>query len=277
MKRLMVVMLLLAVAFAAFANGEKEKGAIGSSGALKDGSYFATYTTADNHGWQPFMRIEVAGGKIASVAYNYVSPDGKMFKTQDNQYNTTMLKFAGTNPEKAYPELEKRIISAQSGKIDAVTGATHSSETAMELASDLVSRAGTGNTADLVLPMTGMYTAEDKPDEHGGWIGHLEVTFGDQGKVTKVVYDEVKKENNKIVAYKSKDMEYEKNFKAKSGISQGEAYTRLSAELTATAKLNTVDAVTGATGTSERFNALVENIKMQRTGVAPSAIKAMLK
>ncbi|WP_455381431.1 FMN-binding protein [Salinispira pacifica] len=277
MKRFLVLIAIAALALAACGGKQEQANSGAGSDGLKDGTYFATYSATDSHGWQPFMQIKVEKGKITSATFDYVSADGKTLKTKDAGYAERMGKVTGgMTPEKASTEIDKRMVAAQSAGFDAVSGATSSSGWAKELAAKLVDAAKKGETGDIVLPMHETYVAEDKPDEHGGWIGHLEVTFGESGNISKVSYDELTKKDGKVTAKKSEDTDYAKRFSEKSGFTQNVAYKKLEDALMAKDSLTTVDAVSGATGTSDRFNALVEQIKSQRVTVSPQTIKGLI-
>lgn len=114
--------------------------------ALKDGKYRAEASDFDQRGWKPFVEIEVSGGKITAVTYDYISKEGKL-KTEDAEYNKSMEEKTKTNPIKYTKELEDALIEKQDANaVDTVTGATHSSDNFRKLATKAIENAEAGNT-----------------------------------------------------------------------------------------------------------------------------------
>lgn len=114
--------------------------------ALKDGKYKAEASDFDEHGWKPFVEIEVSGGKITAVTYDYISKEGKL-KTEDAEYNKSMEEKTKTSPVKYTKELEDSLIEKQDvAAVDTVTGATHSSDNFKKLATKAIENAEAGNT-----------------------------------------------------------------------------------------------------------------------------------
>lgn len=101
---------------------------------------------------------------------------------------------------------------------------------------------------------TGTFTAKDDADQRG-YTGEVTVTY-DNGKLTKVVYDEVGKDGKK----KSEDTAYADAMKKTQKITPAEVY----AKLTAGAVSGKVDTVTGATQSSTRFKALFEKAQAMK-------------
>lgn len=98
----------------------------------------------------------------------------------------------------------------------------------------------------------GTYKAEGEPDERG-WRGVVEVVVED-GKITSVNYDEL----NESDELKSEDEEYAESMKGASGVSPAEAYEQLENGLVSRQNVDEVDAVSGATASSELFKTLVK-------------------
>lgn len=98
----------------------------------------------------------------------------------------------------------------------------------------------------------GVYTAEGEPDERG-WKSIITITVED-GEIKEVDYDEI----NDDGLYKSEDEEYEEAMKSASGVSPEEAYEQLEDALESTQDVDEVDAVAGATGSSEMFKELAK-------------------
>lgn len=107
-----------------------------------------------------------------------------------------------------------------------------------------------GCSSDKVEFEDGVYSAEGAIDDKG-WKPTIIITVED-GKIEDVDYDEVSEDGSK----KSDDDEYAKSMKAVSGISPEEAYEQLEDDLESSQTVDKVDAVSGATGSSEQFKNL---------------------
>lgn len=100
--------------------------------------------------------------------------------------------------------------------------------------------------------------AEDDFDSHG-WKGKIAITF-DGDKISQVDFDEINKDGNR----KSKDEAYAENMKPASGITPAEAYEQLEKQLVGKQDPSEVDAVSGATSSSERFMKLSKKALSKR-------------
>lgn len=106
---------------------------------LKDGSY-KKESAADERGYVASIDIEVKDGKIATVKYDEAK-DGAS-KLTDAEYNKKMKEITGSNPEEAFPALEKALVEKQDvAAVDAVTGATSSSDSFKKLAEEALADA----------------------------------------------------------------------------------------------------------------------------------------
>jgi major membrane immunogen (membrane-anchored lipoprotein) len=221
-----------------------------SSGKYVDGTYKATYDFVDGHGWKPQIEIVIKDKKISEVKFDYVNPEGKL-KTQDEKYNNAMKAKVGTNPAEYAPKYEQNLVATQEvDKVEAVSGATHSFENFKALAKAALAKAEKGDTSVTILPMNDTYKAEEKDFDDHGWKASVAVTY-ENGKIVKVDFEEVNKDGKK----KSEDTEYNTKMKAKTGISAADAMAKLEQTYLETGK---VDAVSGATATTNKFKALVE-------------------
>ncbi|MCT8978615.1 FMN-binding protein [Clostridium sp. CX1] len=118
-----------------------------STDALKDGKYKAEASDFDDKGWKPFVEMEVNGGKIATVKFDYTNKDGK-FKSEDAEYNKNMEAKVKTGPAKYTKQLSEDLVAKQDpAKVDTVTGATHSTDNFKKLSTQLVDNAKKGDTA----------------------------------------------------------------------------------------------------------------------------------
>ena len=98
---------------------------VNNTGKMKDGTYTLEITESN---------------------YDNVNKDGKS-KTQDTKYEANMKKVNKVGPKEYIPELNKSLVAKQSpAKVDVVSGATHSSDTFILYADQLVNAAQNGNT-----------------------------------------------------------------------------------------------------------------------------------
>lgn len=139
MRKVLTLVLALALAAALFT------GCVSST--LKDGTYKAQYKEPDSHGWNEYVEVTVADGKITAVTFDALDTNG-VKKTDTPEYKDQMLEFGGTTyPEKFYPEIAQKLIDTQDiTKVDAVAGATHSTDSFVALVKALDANMKSGNT-----------------------------------------------------------------------------------------------------------------------------------
>ena len=132
---LLAVAALATTVFVGCGNKEEAKEA-----GLKDGTYKAT-SEKDDKGYASSIEIEVKDGKIATVKYDEVGEDGTS-KLNNEAYNTKMKEVSGTNPVEAFPILEEALVEKQDvAAVDAVTGATSTSDKFKSLAEEALKEA----------------------------------------------------------------------------------------------------------------------------------------
>ena len=119
--------------------------------SLQDGTYRAEYDKEDSRGWKAFVEVTVADGKMSEVNFDYINADGAL-KSEDEGYNTSMKEKAGTNPAEFKVALADSLIASQDpAQVDAVTGATSSSEEFVNFTTALMPQMQEGNTDVLVI------------------------------------------------------------------------------------------------------------------------------
>lgn len=230
----------------------------GSQGQYKNGTYTATYNGFDDHGWKPQLSVTISGGKVGSVTFDYVNPNGGL-KTQDQGYASAMKKQAGTTPSESASTLQKELVAKQAAGVDSVTGATEASSQFNAMADAVLAQAKSGDTKQIVLQMNTTYTAAVKDFDSHGWKGQIAVTI-ENGKITAVKYDEI----NKDKVLKTTDADYAKNMSAKTHVTPAEAYGKLEQQLVTTQNPSEVDVVTGATEGSHTFIELAKQALAKR-------------
>ncbi len=269
---LVCTVILVGVALVACGNSSSKSQA-GASTKLKDGTYLATYSTTDAHGWQEFVQVKVQGGKLSQVTFDAVDAKGNL-KTNDQNYNTTMKKVAGTNPIEYTKSLSQALLASQQAPVDGVTGATESSKDFNVLAAEAIKAARNGNSTPVVLPQNATYTATGKASKYG-WMPYVQITFTDI-QISGVTVDQVKMENNKITARESQDQSFQDQNRKGTGKSINDVFSTLESELHKTGDPSKVDVVTSATEISNQTRELAAQILDSRVSVSPDAITSAI-
>ena len=96
--------------------------------------------TFDEHGWQGRIALTFEDGKIKSVVFDEFDKGGRA-KTRDAAYARQMEPASGTTPARVAAELQQRLVAAQDPQqVQAVTGATTTSDRFKKLAREAVAR-----------------------------------------------------------------------------------------------------------------------------------------
>ena len=111
---------------------------------LKDGYYTAEDNVGSN-GWYEFVTIYVKNNSITSVEYNAKDSSG-FIKAWDMNYMRLMNAQRGTYPNDYTRSYASDFLEAQSTDgVDAITGATHSFHTFVQLANAALTKAKAGD------------------------------------------------------------------------------------------------------------------------------------
>jgi len=231
-------------------NGEAEKT------SFYDGKYHAEYDRLDVRNWKPYLDLTVKDGKITEVYYDYTN-DAGVKRSEDKGYIEGFSKAnSGMTPRDAFDKLGTKLVETQDiQKVDAVSGATHSSRNFTELATAALQKASDGDTSPALLALyeDGTYKVEaDAYDEHG-WKPFVELKIA-KDKITDVTFDYT----NESGGLKTADAEYKKSMEAKNGTYPEKYTAELEQRLIDKQVISQVDAVSGATESSKNFTALVE-------------------
>jgi len=215
----------------------------------KDGVYYAEEDSFDTHGWKGMMTLTVKNGKITEVFYDEVSKSGEL-KSLNNSYSQMMKSVSKVAPKEAAEKLSSSLVAKQDpAKVDAVTGATDSSVRFRALAQKAL-KEGPEKKSGNYYP--GFYTAESTYDSHG-YKAYAAVLING-GKVTNAWFGELDKSG----AVKSANTTYSNMMKQVSKVSPAEAEMALTRSLVAKQDPAKVDAVTGATDTTNLFKKLMD-------------------
>lgn len=253
---------------------EEEKEQVKVAGAdLKDGTY-SLEEAAESNGYKATFTMVVKDGKIAEgTVFDYVNAEGKS-KAEDKEYNESMKKIAGTNPEAFIPALNEALLESGSPDgVEVVTGATHSSMSFKNYAQQLVQAAQAGKTDKIVIEngkelQDGEYKLEEKNDSNG-YHAVFSMVVKD-GKIAESKYDNVNAEGKS----KQEDADYNKQMKEIAGTNPETFIPELNKKLVdanekaakeATkekpyAATASIDVVTGATHSSHSFEMYAEQL-----------------
>lgn len=116
-----------------------------------DGVYHAEFQDFDSNGWKEFIDITIEDGKPVKVVMDAKNQSGGL-KSADVEYNELMKSYGDTYPSKFYQDLATQFLERKDpAEIDAVAGATLSSDNFKKLLSELKPQMTTGVTADVIL------------------------------------------------------------------------------------------------------------------------------
>lgn len=125
----------------------------GSSVSYVDGTYHAEFNNFDSEGWKEYIDVTIADGVPVSVVMDAKNESGKL-KSADAAYNKKMESFCGTYPSKFYQDLATQFLERQDlEQVDAVAGATYSSDNFRILLTELSLNMSSGNTNDVIVAL----------------------------------------------------------------------------------------------------------------------------
>lgn len=230
-----------------------------TDGTMTDGTYKLEEQNYDDKGWKGFMSIKVKDGKITDANYDYKNKDGKL-KSEDADYEKAMKAKVKTGPKEYLKELNDSLVKKQAaGAVEVVSGATHSSDTFINYANQLIQAAQRGDTTTIKINngekmQDGTYKLEEQ-NYSNGYRTVFSMTVKD-GKISKSDYNYVNKDGQK----KTDDADYEKAMKDKEGTGPKEYIPALNKSLVDKQEAGEVDTVSGATHSSEQFKIYAEQL-----------------
>jgi major membrane immunogen (membrane-anchored lipoprotein) len=258
MKKIFILLLIGILIMPAFF-GCSQKGGKGipeeNTSDYQDGVYHAIYDRNDVRNWKAFVDITIEDGQIVEVYYDYIN-DTDELRSKQQGYIEGFSAANGYTPREGFDELANRLIKEQDiEKVDAVSGATHSSRNFNELSAAALEKAREGDTSDTIVALydDGTYRVEADAYDEYGWKPFVELEISDHN-ITGVNFDSVNEEGK----LKSDDAEYRKNMEAVTKTYPQKYQEELEQKLLDKQVISLVDAVTGATTSSTNFTALVE-------------------
>ncbi len=120
-----------------------------------DGNYTATFDEPDSHDWTAFVEFTLISDEISNVDYDEINSEGSL-KSTDTAYHAYMASIKDTDPSIFIPQIEAAIantaIAPEYDPIDAVSGATGSSENANLLMEAALDAAKDGEPTEVSIP-----------------------------------------------------------------------------------------------------------------------------
>lgn len=263
MKRIFVFLLVCAVAAATAAgcggnnnkSGNDKPKDSEQTASYTDGTYHAEFDRYDPRNWIPYVDVTIEDGKITKAYYDYTNESGDK-RTEDKAYmEAYSAANNGMTPRQAFDRLSQELVDKQDiSKVDAVSGATHTSRNFTKLVPAALVKAAAGDTAKARIPMyiDGTYKVSADAFDDKGWKAFAEVTIaGDQ--ITAVNFDYTDQNGD----LKTANAEYRAQQQAVNGTYPEKYTNELEQQLVIKQVLSKVDAVTGATASSKDFDTLV--------------------
>ncbi|MFP4364804.1 MAG: FMN-binding protein [Spirochaetia bacterium] len=220
--------------------------------AYVDGRYFGTYNAFNGLGWKPRMEILIRNNNIAEIHFDYISESGQLL-SNNRTYSRAMERNVGLSPQEVYSRLEGFAVENQNWHINTVSGATRTSSVFQELLQAILKRARIGAVRRTILQMDSTYSASAREPDPWGWYGRIIIVIQDS-IIVSVRYDEVNQEGD----LKRTDKEFSRDMFEATGLIPETVCSRLEHELERLQTPSTIDAVSGATVTSQRFVQLAE-------------------
>lgn len=227
-----------------------------AAGAFTDGTYKAEYDRNDVRNWKAYVEVTVKDGSVEKAYYDYSNDAGEK-RSENENYIKGFSEVNKFTPREAFDKLGEALVASQdAAKVDAVSGATHSSRNFNELAAAALDKAKAGDTAAAVVPLydDGVYKVSgDAFDEHG-WKPQLDLEIKDH-TIAAVQFDYV----NEAGKLKTEDAGYQASMEPVSGTYPAKYTEELEKQLIEKQQIGSVDAVSGATTSSNNFMVLVEH------------------
>lgn len=224
---------------------------------LQTGNYLATTEHTDGEGWAPFLYVVVDDAQsVRQIRFDYFDPEIGTFKTDDAQYGSRMRDTVGLSPTEYAATLTERLKESNTLPVDAISGATISSNWFNLLAERLLPRMQDGDERPVLAPMSARYIARDLPDEQG-WIGTISIVTEGRS-IQSVDFDEVKLDSaGNIETRKNEPSPGDQDvWTPPHHATMAQLYDALSSQLIDEGRPAGVDVITGATESSQRFRIL---------------------
>ena len=268
--------LLIASLVAACAPTEPAEGALRNSSGeaiYADGTYVVSYSHTGTDGWQPHLQLQVRAGFITQACYGAVNAEGTRIQ-DDEGYRERVRLNTGADLVSLTAQLESLLITAQQLRFELPVAGLDTVLTwtvsFVVLADAALNLARAGETTTAVIPAVGPYVGHDQPDELG-WEARVVIAFAQAG-LTAASFEEYRSESDGSVKVKATDPVYTEAYERVLQLTPAGVADQLSRQLvergvTETDRRVSVDGLTGATGTANRFQILANKVVATRITV----------
>nr|WP_320026105.1 hypothetical protein [uncultured Acetobacterium sp.] len=166
-----------------------------NSKSLMDGQYSATTSYFDNRGYVQKLDLLIKNGIITQVSFKELSKsnaDRLTLEGSDKNWKNLGVANLSALYLRLYNEL---ILSQNPDEIDAVSGATQTSDRFTELSTVILAQAYKGDHETIKIDTFDTYTITGTVDPEG-YQGFLEASFNGS-TLTRLSYDEIRTEDGK--------------------------------------------------------------------------------
>ncbi|MEE8440290.1 MAG: hypothetical protein V3S41_01110 [Spirochaetia bacterium] len=238
-----------------------------------DGTYVVSYSHTGTDGWQPFLQLRVRAGLIAEECYGAVGADGTPVRNDANYVERFRLE-TGVDLPAFLNRLTTGVIAQQQLLFEIPVARLDDriawSNYFLVLADAALHLLRVGDAGAAVIPAVGPYVGHDQPDELG-WQARMIIIFGEAG-VAAVSFEERRVGMDGTVMVKADDPVYTEGYERVLELSPAGVAVELSRQfvqggLPATDGRIHLDGITGATGTTNRFQILAGRILATRISV----------
>jgi major membrane immunogen (membrane-anchored lipoprotein) len=238
-----------------------------------DGTYLVSYSHTGTDGWQPFLQLRVRAGLVTRVCFAATKADGTLVR-DDEAYVERFRLETGADLVSLLDRLEAGLIARQQLPLELpvvrIDGRLWWANSFVVLAEASLNLARVGDVGATVVPAVGPYVGHDRPDELG-WEARMVIIFGDTG-VVAAHFEERRVGADGTVMVKADDPVSTEAYERVLELSPAGVATELSRQFVQGGMSETdgeivLDGITGATGTTDRFQILAERVLTVRISV----------
>ncbi len=238
-----------------------------------DGTYLVSYSHTGTDGWQPFLQLRIRAGLITEVCYGAVGADGMLVRDDEN-YNERFRLKTGAELPALLDQLAAGLVARQQLPLE-IPAVGLDERIAWSnffgvLADAALGLARTGDATTAVIPAAGPYVGHDQPDELG-WEGRMVIIFEGAG-VAAASFEERRIGVDGTESVKAGDPVSTEAYERVLGLTPAGVAAELTRQfvldgVSETGERINLDGVTGATGTTDRFQVLADRILATRISV----------
>ncbi|MBU8913194.1 MAG: hypothetical protein KOO61_04170 [Spirochaetales bacterium] len=267
---------LALVLFAACTPTEPAEGALLNTAGdtvYTDGTYIVSYSHTGTDGWQPFLQLRVRAGLITEACYGAIRADGMLVRNDENYVERFRLETGADLPgfldrlEAGLGARQELPLEIPITRLDERVAWSNSFAVLADVALHL---ARVGDADPAVIPTAGPYIGHDHPDELG-WEARIVIIFGEAGAAA-ASFQERRVGADGTVSVKADDAVYTEAYESALDLTPAGIAAELSRQFVEVGVSETgggiaLDGITGASGTTNRFQMLADRILATRVSV----------